>query len=114
LKVNFLNFSDPKDYKYFLITGGEFVLRQDAVESILENLKKNGFNEKVSIQQDELDKVQEIASRNMGGSLFQENLILHIRHTAGKFPEKIKSLTIKMFVKKICEITRGTTIIIYH
>jgi len=91
LKVNFLNFSDPKDYKYFLITGGEFVLRQDAVESILENLKKNGFNEKVSIQQDELDKVQEIASRNMGGSLFQENLILHIRHTAGKFPEKIKS-----------------------
>ncbi|MDA7600207.1 hypothetical protein N8763_01360 [Gammaproteobacteria bacterium] len=91
MKVNFLNFSDPKDYKYFLITGGEFVLRQDAVESILENLKKNGFNEKVSIQQDELDKVQEIASRNMGGSLFQENLILHIRHTAGKFPEKIKS-----------------------
>ena len=91
MKVNFLNFSDPKDYKYFLISGGEFVLRQDAVESILENLKKNGFNEKVSIQQDELDKVQEIASRNMGGSLFQENLILHIRHTAGKFPEKIKS-----------------------
>ena len=91
MKVNFLNFSDPKDYKYFLITGGEFVLRQDAVESILENLKKNGFNEKVSIQQDELDKVQEIASRNMGGSLFQEKLILHIRHNAGKFPEKIKS-----------------------
>ena len=28
----------------------------------------------------------------MGGSLFQENLILHIKHTSGKFPEKIKSL----------------------
>ena len=34
--------------------------------------------------------MQEIASRNMGGSLFQENLILHIKHTSGKFPEKIK------------------------
>ena len=27
----------------------------------------------------------------MGGSLFQENLIIHIKHTSGKFPEKIKS-----------------------
>jgi DNA polymerase III delta subunit len=44
----------------------------------------------VSISQDELERMQEIASRNMGGSLFQENLILHIKHTSGKFPEKIK------------------------
>jgi DNA polymerase-3 subunit delta len=92
LKVNFLNFLDPKDHKYFLITGGEFILKQDAVETILDNLKQSGFNEKVSISQDELDKTQEIVSRNMGGSLFQENLIVHIKHTSGKFPEKIKSL----------------------
>tara|TARA_B100000530_G_scaffold335700_1_gene288460 strand:+ start:2546 stop:3544 length:999 start_codon:yes stop_codon:yes gene_type:complete len=92
LKVNFLNFSDPKDHRYFLLTGGEFILKQDAVESILNNLKNNGFNEKVSIAQDELDRLQEIVLRNVGGSLFQENLILHIKHTSGKFPEKIKSL----------------------
>ena len=92
MKVNFLNFSDPKDHKHFLITGGEFILKQDAVESILKNLKNSGFNEKISIYQDELDRTQEIVSRNMGGSLFQENIIIHIKHTSGKFPEKIKSL----------------------
>ena len=92
MKVNFLNFSDPKDHKYFLITGGEFILKQDTVESILENLNNSGFNEKVSIYQDELDRTQEIVSSNIGGSLFQENLIIHIKHTSGKFPEKLKSL----------------------
>jgi len=92
LKVNFLNFSDPKDHKYYLLTGGEFILKQEAVNSILIKLKDAGFKEKVSISQDQIDKTQEIISRNVGGSLFQENLILHIKHTSGKFPEKIKSL----------------------
>ena len=90
MKVNFLNFSDPKDNKCFLLTGGELILKQEVVENILDKLKNTGFNEKVSISQDEFERVQEIASRNMGGSLFQENLILHIKHTSGKFPEKIK------------------------
>ena len=90
MKVNFINFSDPKDHKCFLITGGELILKQEVVEIILVKLKSAGFNEKVSISQDELERIQEIASRNMGGSLFQENLILHIKHTSGKFPEKIK------------------------
>ena len=90
MKVNFINFSDPKDNKCFLITGGELILKQEVVEIILVKLKSAGFNEKVSISQDELERMQEIASRNMGGSLFQENLILHIKHTSGKFPERIK------------------------
>ena len=77
MKVNFLNFSDPKDHHYFLLTGEEFILKQDAVKHILDKLGNKGFNEKVIISQDELDKTQEIISRNMGGSLFQENLILH-------------------------------------
>ena len=92
MKVNFINFSDPKDHKYFLLTGGEFVLKQDAINEISQKLANNGFGEKVSISQDELDTIQEIVSRNIGGSLFQENLIIHIKHTSGKFPEKIKSL----------------------
>jgi len=92
LKVNFLNFSDPKDYKYFLITGGEFILKQEVVEQILEKLKNADFSEKISISQDELESLHEIVSKNIGGSLFQENLIIHIKHTSGKFPEKIKSL----------------------
>ena len=90
MKVNFINFSDPKDNKCFLITGGELILKQEVVEIILVKLKSAGFNEKISISQDELERIQEIASSNMGGSLFQENLILHIKHTSGKFPEKIK------------------------
>ena len=92
MKVNFINFSDPKDHKFFLLTGGEFVLKRDAVDMILQKLANNDFTEKVSISQDELDTIQEIVSRNLGGSLFQENLIIHIKHTSGKFPEKIKSL----------------------
>ena len=92
MKVNFINFFDPKDYKFFLLTGGEFVLKQDAINKILQKLTNDGFTEKVSISQDELDTIQEIISRNLGGSLFQENLIIHIKHTSGKFPEKIKSL----------------------
>ena len=92
MKVNFLNFTDPKDHKFFLLTGGEFILKQDAVERILNNLQNHGFNEKLSIFQDDLDQLEEIVSRNIGGSLFQENLILHIKHSSGKFPEKIKSL----------------------
>ena len=92
MKVNFLNFTDPKDHKFFLLTGGELILKQDAVEIILNNLQNHGFNEKVSIFQDNLDQLEEIVSRNIGGSLFQENLILHIKHSSGKFPEKIKSL----------------------
>ena len=59
---------------------------------ILQKLANDDFTEKVSISQDELDTIQEIVSRNLGGSLFQENLIIHIKHTSGKFPEKIKSL----------------------
>ena len=92
MKVNFLNFTDPKEHQYFLLTGGEFILKQEAVERILNNLENNGFNEKVSISQDGLDKLEEIVSRNIGGSLFKENLILHIKHSSGKFPEEIKSL----------------------
>ena len=79
MKVNFLNFTDPKDHKCFLLTGGEFILKQDAIERILGHLENNGFNEKVSISQNELDSLEEIVSRNIGGSLFQENLIIHIK-----------------------------------
>ncbi len=92
MKVNFINFSDPGNNKYFLLTGGEFILKQDAINKILQKLANDGFTEKVSISQNELDAIQEIVSRNVGGSLFQENLIIHIKHTSGKFPEKIKSL----------------------
>ncbi len=92
MKVNFINFSDPKDHKYFLLIGGEFVLKQDVTDKILQSLANDGFTEKVTISQDELDTIQEVVSRNIGGSLFQENLIIHIKHTSGKFPEKIKSL----------------------
>ena len=74
------------------MTGGEFILKQDAINKILQKLAIDGFTEKVSISQDELDTIQEIVSMNLSGSLFQENLIIHIKHTSGKFPEKIKSL----------------------
>ena len=92
MKVQFLNFLDSKQSRYFTLTGSEEILKQAAIKKILESLKKNNFIEKVIIYQDELDQIEEIISRNAEGSLFQENLIVHIKHISGKFPDKIKSL----------------------
>ena len=68
------------------------MIKQDIADQILQSLKLAGFNDKVSLHQDELDKAEEIISRNVGGSLFQQKLILHLKHTSGKFPEKIKMI----------------------
>ena len=73
-----------------LLYGSELIIKQDIADQILQSLKAQGFNDKVSLHQDELDQAEEIIMRNVGGSLFQEKLILHLKHTSGKFPEKIK------------------------
>jgi len=90
LKVNCLNFSDSKDSRYLFLYGSELIIKQDIADQILQSLKAQGFNDKVSLHQDELDQAEDIIMRNVGGSLFQEKLILHLKHTSGKFPEKIK------------------------
>ena len=90
MKVNCLNFSDSKDSRYLFLYGSELIIKQDIADQILESLKAQGFNDKVSLHQDELDQAEGIIMRNVGGSLFQEKLILHLKHTSGKFPEKIK------------------------
>ena len=90
MKTNCLNFATSKNSRYSFLYGSELVIKQDIADQILQSLKLAGFNDKVSLHQDELDKAEEIISRNVGGSLFQEKLILHLKHTSGKFPEKIK------------------------
>ena len=90
MKVNCLNFSTSKNSCYSFLYGSELVIKQDIADQILQSLKLAGFNDRVSLHQDELDKAEEIIIRNVGGSLFQEKLILHLKHTSGKFPEKIK------------------------
>ena len=92
MKVNCLNFATSKNSRYTFLYGSELVIKQDIADQILQSLKLAGFNDKVSLHQDELDKAEEIISRNVGGSLFQEKLILHLKHTSGKFPEKIKMI----------------------
>ena len=92
MKVNCLNFATSKNSRYSFLYGSELVIKQDIADQILQSLKLAGFNDKVSLHQDELDKAEEIISRNVGGSLFQEKLILHLKHTSGKFPEKIKMI----------------------
>ena len=90
MKVNCLNFASSNDSRYLLLYGTELIIKQDIADQILQSLKAQGFNDKVSLHQDELDQAEEIIMRNVGGSLFQEKLILHLKHTSGKFPEKIK------------------------
>ena len=90
MKVNCLNFASSNDSRYLLLYGSELIIKQDIADQILQSLKAQGFNDKVSLHQDELDQAEEIIMRNVGGSLFQEKLILHLKHTSGKFPEKIK------------------------
>jgi len=92
LKVNCLNFSSSNKYRHFFLHGDELILKQDIADRILKSLKADGFNDKVSLHQDELDQVEDIVMRNAGGSLFQEKLILHVKHSSGKFPEKIKTM----------------------
>ena len=92
MKINCLNFATSKNSPYSFLYGSELVIKQDIADQILQSLKLAGFNDKVSLHQDELDKAEEIISRNIGGSLFQEKLILHLKHTSGKFPEKIKMI----------------------
>lgn len=92
MKVNCLNFATSKNSRYSFLYGSELVIKQDIADQILQSLKLAGFNDRVSLHQDELDKAEEIISRNVGGSLFQEKLILHLKHTSGKFPEKIKMI----------------------
>ena len=90
MKVNCLNFASSNDSRYLLLYGTELIIKQDIADQILQSLKAQGFNDKVSLHQDELDQAEEIIMRNVVGSLFQEKLILHLKHTSGKFPEKIK------------------------
>ena len=90
MKVNCLNFASSNDSRYLLLYGSELIIKQDIADQILQSLKAQGFNDKVSLHQDELDQAEEIIMRNVGGSLFQEKLILHLKHTSGRFPEKIK------------------------
>ena len=90
MKVNCLNFASSNDSRYLLLYGSELIVKQDIADQILQSLKAQGFNDKVSLHQDELDQAEEIIMRNVGGSLFQEKLILHLKHTSGRFPEKIK------------------------
>ena len=92
MKTNCLNFATSKNSRYSFLYGSELVIKQDIADQILQSLKLAGFNDKVSLHQDELDKAEEIISRNVGGSLFEEKLILHLKHTSGKFPEKIKMI----------------------
>ena len=98
MKINFLNFSDPKQNRYFLLTGSEIALKQDALTKILDALNNQGFIQKISLNQDEVDQAEEIISRNSEGSLFQENLIIYMKHTSGKFPESIKLLLEQNFL----------------
>ena len=92
MKVNCLNFSDSSKYRHFFLYGDELILKQDIADTILGSLKAEGFEDRVSLHQDELDQLEDIVMRNIGGSLFQEKLILHVKHSSGKFPEKIKTM----------------------
>ena len=69
---------DPKQKRFFLLTGSELALKQDALTKILDALNNQGFIQKISLNQDEVDQAEEIISRNSEGSLFQENLIIYM------------------------------------
>ncbi len=75
-----------------MLHGSELILKQNIADSICQSLETDGFLEKILLTQDELEQAEEIIMRNIGGSLFQEKLILHLRHSSGKFPENIKAI----------------------
>ena len=80
------------NYKSYFLYGNEEVLRQDCSELISKNFCSEGCSKLVTFGLDGFDNLEEEILKLSGGSLFQEKLIIKIKHLEGRFPEILKKL----------------------
>ena len=80
------------NYKSYFLYGNEEVLRQDCSELISKNFCSEGCSRLVTFGLDGFDNLEEEILKLSGGSLFQEKLIIKIKHLDGRFPEILKKL----------------------
>ena len=89
--IKFIQKSKINHKSYFLY-GNEEVLRQDCSELISKNFCSEGYSKLVTFGLDGFDNLEEEILKLSGGSLFQEKLIIVIKHLEGRFPEILKKL----------------------
>ena len=89
--IKFIQKSKINLKSYFLY-GNEEVLRQDCSELISRNFCSEGYSKLVTFGLDGFDNLEEEILKLSGGSLFQEKLIIQIKHLEGRFPEILKKL----------------------
>jgi DNA polymerase III delta subunit len=89
--IKFIQKSKINHKSYFLY-GNEEVLRQDCSELISKNFCSEGYSKLVTFGLDGFDNLEEEILKLLGGSLFQEKLIIKIKHLEGRFPEILKKL----------------------
>ena len=80
------------NYKSYFLYGNEEVLRQDCSELISKNFCSKGYSKLATFGLDGFDNLEEEILKLSGGSLFQEKLIIKIKHLEGRFPEILKKL----------------------
>ena len=93
--IKFIQKSKINLKSYFLY-GNEEVLRQDCSELISKNFCSEGYSKLVTFGLDGFDNLEEEILKLSGGSLFQEKLIIKIKHLEAGSLKFLKNLSRKI------------------
>ncbi len=95
MKFDFIKFfTKPKlETNLFFVYGEEIVLRNDVIEIIEKGLNKVDFNKTltIGIETEDLKTIETLVHKLSAGSLFQEKIIVKIKHLEGRFPAPLIS-----------------------
>lgn len=78
-----------KSQNVFFIFGSEVILKNNSKDLLLRHLSERGFKEKIIINKDEFDRIDQIIIENASGSLFGSKIIIEVNHDQGKIPDQI-------------------------
>ena len=76
-------------HNIFFIYGSEIVLKNNSKDIIYKTLSSRGFVEKIILNKEGFDQIDQTIFENAGGSLFGSKIIIEINHDQGKIPDQI-------------------------
>ena len=76
-------------HNIFFIYGSEIVLKNNSKDIIYKSLSSRGFVEKITLNKEGFDQIDQTIFENAGGSLFGSKIIIEINHDQGKIPDQI-------------------------
>jgi DNA polymerase III delta subunit len=76
-------------HNIFFIYGSEIVLKNNSKDIIYKSLSSRGFVEKIILNKEGFDQIDQTIFENAGGSLFGSKIIIEINHDQGKIPDQI-------------------------